>query len=98
MPTTPLETLSLDILSNVRVALANALASATTEESPDHDANHDLRVALRRLREELRVFSPLLKKSRTKKLSRSLRRGRDVLADLRDDEVLIARIDSMLPI
>jgi CHAD domain-containing protein len=58
----------------------------------DADAVHDMRVATRRLRSTLRTFRPLLDRDRTEPLRAELRWLAHLLGDVRDGDVMAARL------
>ena len=55
----------------------------------DADAIHDLRVAIRRLRQELRIFKAWFEADRVKRIRRSLRKLMDRCAAVRNCDVAI---------
>ena len=62
----------------------------------DDSIIHKTRVATRRLRSTLRVFAPLLDRDRASALDGQLRRYAAQLGEVRDRQVLRARLDTML--
>jgi len=60
------------------------------------DAVHQMRVAARRLRSGLRTFSPLLDRDWSKRLRDELKWLASSLGDLRDREVMLARLEDHL--
>ncbi|HTD36150.1 MAG TPA: CHAD domain-containing protein [Candidatus Limnocylindrales bacterium] len=80
-----------------RAAFADALARLVRQDpllrrDPNEDAVHDARVAVRRLRSDLRTFGALLDEAWARGLSARLRWLQDGFAAARDADVLLARV------
>lgn len=65
---------------------------ALLREHADSDSVHDARVAVRRLRSDLRTFGPVLGLARSRALRERLRRLQDGFSAARDADVLLARL------
>ena len=72
-----------------------ALAPAVRSDAPD--AVHRMRVAARRLRSAIACFQPLLERRRTEPVRADLRLLGEVLAPVRDSEVLLAYFTAVDP-
>jgi CHAD domain-containing protein len=64
-------------------------------DSDDIEAVHDMRVATRRLRSALRDFSPVLRKSPLKSVSKDLKKLADSLGAARDLDVAIVALEKL---
>jgi len=56
---------------------------------------HDMRVASRRLRSALKMFSPFIKKTPLKKVEKELKQIADALGEVRDQDVAITTLEKM---
>ncbi|HEX3463164.1 MAG TPA: CHAD domain-containing protein [Candidatus Elarobacter sp.] len=80
-----------------RAAFAGSLARLVRQDPllrtrPNEDAVHDARVAVRRLRSDLRTFRPLLDEPWARGLSERMRWLQDGFAEARDADVLLGRM------
>lgn len=85
----------------IRGAIAASVArlvlhDAAVRDGRDPEGVHQARVATRRLRSDLRTFSPLLEPSWTQHLRAELREIADLLGAVRDADVLLGRLESAL--
>jgi len=81
----------------VRAALASSVERFMRHDSrlrldPDADSVHQARVAIRRLRSDLRSFLPLLDADWARELRTRLRWPQDVLSAARDADVILANL------
>ncbi|HZW53345.1 MAG TPA: CHAD domain-containing protein [Candidatus Elarobacter sp.] len=81
----------------VHAALADSVDRLVRQDAvlrahADSDSVHDARVAVRRLRSDLRTFLPVLGAERARELRERLRRLQDGFSAARDADVLLARL------
>ena len=93
-PSTLSDLVRLTIITKATERLVTA--EPAIQQGTDADAVHRARVAVRRLRSDLRTFGPVLDRSWVRELRDELAWLGDLAAPVRDAEVLLARFDGVL--
>lgn len=83
---------AIDSISQSAEALARAIEAVIDDSADPVEAVHELRVSIRRVRSDLRVFAPVFESRWIDVVRERLRAIADVVGDTRDNDVMLGRL------